>query len=299
MIDEYRPLAGYSGRLLPWTTLAPKAALPLSVYLPACVIPRLLHEPSIAGRLPPATLTALRPVPCPSWRQGVEYWEHMSDDRRTWAKAHYPGADMFAAIECSRLAAPHLDRRTIGRLAALHSHAEWVATHAPTNPPPGYVPAPRTTTAPLTLCLPSPDLPPSLDRRSTESHGQQVRRARLTLGRSRTGFVRRRFAKKAEAAGISPHCTHCSTAAQPVDETIPHMLLACARHAAAREALVAALRRLQLRQPLSLATILVTSWPPPPLSGSQLPALLAATSRYLSAIHADRAREQLLPLDTG
>ena len=149
-----------SGRLLPWTTLAPKAALPLSVYLPACVIPRLLHEPSIAGRLPPATLTALRPVPCPSWRQGVEYWEHKSDDRRTWAKAHYPGADMFAAIECSRLAAPHLDRRTIGRLAALHSHAEWVATHAPTNPPPGYVPAPRTTTAPLTLCLPSPDLPP-------------------------------------------------------------------------------------------------------------------------------------------
>ena len=77
------------------------------------------------------------------------------------------------------------------------------------------------------------------------------------------------------------------------------MLLACARHAAAREALVAALRRLQLRQPLSLATILVTSWPPPPFSGSQLPALLAATSRYLSAIHADRAREQLLPLDTG
>ena len=70
-----------SGRLLPWTTLAPKAALPLSVYLPACVIPRLLHEPSIAGRLPPATLTALRPVPCPSWRQGVEYWDPAHERR--------------------------------------------------------------------------------------------------------------------------------------------------------------------------------------------------------------------------
>ena len=35
---------------------------------------------------------------------------------------------------------------------------------------------------------------------------------------------------------------------------------------------------------------------PPPVS---LPAFLHATSAFLSAIHADRAKEQLLPLDTG
>ena len=174
-----------------------------------------------------------------------------------------------------------------------------MATHAPANPAPGYVPAPHTTSAPLTLCLPTPDPAPFLHRLSADSHGQQVRRARLALGRSRTGAVRLRFAKKGEAAGISPHCTRCSTAAQPVDETIPHMLLACTRHTFARAQLSAKLRRLGVHQPLSLATILVTTRPPPPFPGSRLPHLLRATSCFLSAVHKDRAHEQLLPLDTG
>jgi hypothetical protein len=119
------------------------------------------------------------------------------------------------------------------------------------------------------------------------------------MGRSRTGTVRVRFAKKAEAAGISPHCASCSTPAQPIDESIPHMLLACIRHAAARTTLTAELGKLGLHQPLSLSTILATSRPPPPFPGSRLPLLLRTTSRFLSAIHADRAREQLIPLDTG
>ncbi len=126
-----------------------------------------------------------------------------------------------------------------------------------------------------------------------------MRRARLALGRSRTGTVRLRFAKKAEAAGISPHCTRCSTAAQPVDETIPHMLLACIRHAVARAQLTTKLHRLGIHQPLSLATILATARPPPPFPGSRLPDLLRATSCFLSAVHKDRAHEQLPPLDTG
>ena len=149
--------------LRPWTALAPAAALTLSVYLTACAVPRLLHEPALGGRLDPVTHAALLPVPCPNHERGVEYWEHKGKERREWAKTHYSGDDLLAAIHCSLQAGPLLDRPTIGKLAAFHSHAEWVATHAPANPAPGYVPAPHTTSAPLTLCLPTPDpapLPP-------------------------------------------------------------------------------------------------------------------------------------------
>jgi hypothetical protein len=119
------------------------------------------------------------------------------------------------------------------------------------------------------------------------------------LGRSRTGSVRLRFAKKAEAATINPNCTHCSTAGQPIVETIPHMLLACGRHTTARTQLSTTLVTLSLHAPLSLTTILAISRPPPPFAGRSLPLLLHATSAFLTAIHADRSKEQLLPLDTG
>ena len=147
--------------LRPWTALFPAAALTQSVYLAACVIPRLLHEPSLGGRLDPATHASLLPVPCPSYRLGVEYWQHLGNDRRDWAMQHYQGADLQAAIRCSLRAARHLDGPVISQLAAYHSHAEWTATHAPANPPPGYVLAPHATSAPLTLCLPSPAPSPS------------------------------------------------------------------------------------------------------------------------------------------
>ena len=77
------------------------------------------------------------------------------------------------------------------------------------------------------------------------------------------------------------------------------MLLACTRHAAVRSHLTAKLHTLGLHQPLSLATILATTRPPPPFPGSRLPHLLRATSRFLTAIHSDRTKEQLPPLDTG
>ena len=129
-----------------------------------------------------------------------------------------------------------------------------------------------------------------------------MRRARLLLNRSRTGTVRKRFAKVADANTISSHCTHCSTPTLPIDESIPHMLLACTRHAIARTQLVAdltALGVLTAAAPLTLSDILVASLPPRPLRKRHIPTLLRHTTTFLSAVHSDRAREQLVPLDTG
>ena len=154
--------------------------------------------------------------------------------------------------------------------------------------------------------MPAPGLPPFLAPLSTDSHPQQVSRARLALDRARTSTTRLRFDKVVEAASISPHCTHCSTPTHPVDESVAHMLLTCPRHAAARTQLLAALAALcaplaaaAAALPLTLATVLVTQRPPSPFHCRQLPALLQATSTFLSAVHLDRAQEQLLPLDTG
>jgi hypothetical protein len=109
--------------------------------------------------------------------------------------------------------------------------------------------------------------------------------------------VRLRFAKAAEASAISTACTRCSTPANPVDDTIPHMLLHCLRHLVARSQLASTLTGLGL--PVTLSTILVASRPPRPFTGSLLPQLLRATSAFLTAIHVDRSKEQLVPLDTG
>jgi hypothetical protein len=126
-----------------------------------------------------------------------------------------------------------------------------------------------------------------------------VRRARILLGRARTGTVRKRFAKAAEASSITTACTRCSTPGAPVDDSIPHMLLDCLRHLAARTQLTSTLSGLGLPPPLTLSTILLASRPPPPFPGRHLPQLLQATSTFLTAIHVDRSKEQLVPLDTG
>jgi hypothetical protein len=75
------------------------------------------------------------------------------------------------------------------------------------------------------------------------------------------------------------------------------MLLQCARHLVARSQLTSTLTGLGL--PLTLSSILVASRPPPPFTGSKLPQLLNATSTFLTAIHVDRSKEHLVPLDTG
>lgn len=148
--------------------------------------------------------------------------------------------------------------------------------------------------------MPTPGLAAFLSARSTDTPGQQRTRARLLSGRSRTGEVQLRFAKAAAAPHIDPHCTRCSTPAQPVIETIPHMLLDCIRHAVARTALMAALTALHCGPLLRLSTILCTRLPPLPFRPRrQLPDLLLATSAFLSAVHQDRSVEQLVPLDTG
>jgi hypothetical protein len=76
------------------------------------------------------------------------------------------------------------------------------------------------------------------------------------------------------------------------------MLLSCIRHLTARSQLASTLTGMGLS--LTLATILLASRPPsPPFTASLLPLLLRATSTFLTAIHVDRSKEQLVPLDTG
>ena len=164
----------------------------------------------------------------------MQFWEHRSEERRTWAQANYTQSQLRTAIAWSKQTTPRLTGRAIKQIGRLHSHWEWEATHSSDTPAPSLEPIPHASTAPLIHCMPTPSLPPFLAPKSTETHAQQVTRARLALGRARTGCVRLRFAKAAEASTINPHCTHCSTPAKPVLETITHMLTACLRHTAAR-----------------------------------------------------------------
>jgi hypothetical protein len=277
----------------------PSAALPLSPYLAACVLPRTLLDPSLGARLDPASLHSLQLTALPNWENGVKYWENKSEKRREWASENYLPNHLVSAILWSLMTAARLTYPIISKLCALFRHAEWTATHAPIAPPPGSDPIPHATTAPLTLCLPSAGLPPFLARRTTDTHPQQARRSRLLLGRSRTGTVRKRFAKVAEAPAISATCTLCSTPTNPVDDSIPHMLLQCTRHRDARAQLLSASTALGLPPPLTLSSILLASPPPPPFRHHNLPQLLRATTSFLTAIHVDRSKEQLVPLDTG
>ena len=283
----------------PWTALFPSAALALSVYLTACVLPHLLLDPALGGRLDPATLAALQLLPCPDYELGVRYWQHKSGERRRWAQQNYSDAHIRTAITWSTQVLPRLNVHAIKQIARLHAHWEWESTHVPAPPaPPPAAPIRHPTTAPLTLCMPRPILPSFLTPQSTDTPSQTHTRARAAMGRSRTGAVQLRFAKKADAASTNPHCTRCSTPALPVVETIPHMLLHCLRHAAARAVLLSALTTVNCHA-LSLATILAIHPPPPPFHRRQLPTLLHVTASFLTAIHTDRSKEQLLPLDTG
>jgi hypothetical protein len=121
------------------------------------------------------------------------------------------------------------------------------------------------------------------------------------MGRARTGTVRKRFAKAADAAAAaaSVHCAACSTAAVPVLDTISHMLLDCSRHQQERGQLSAATDALDLPSPLTLSTILLATKPARPFPTSDLPLLFRITSTFLFAVIAGRAAANLPPLDTG
>ena len=172
----------------------------------------------------------------------------------------------------------------------------------PTTPPRCSSPSPTRPTAPLTHCMPTPSLPPFLAPKSAETHDQQVTRARLALGRARTGCVRLRFAKAAEASTINPPLHPLLDAGQArAGEHPPHADGMPPPHR--RPGTVAGLAGRSQPAchaiPLTLSMLLAVRPPPPPFRPSSLPAFLHATSAFLSAIHADRAKEQLLPLDTG
>ena len=93
--------------------------------------------------------------------------------------------------------------------------AEWRRQHLSPSHPVGTPPPPHSTDCPMTRCKPTPGLAPFLHSKALQSHSQQVTRARLLLGRSRTGAVLHRFAKTTDSALFDPHCPHCSTADPP------------------------------------------------------------------------------------
>jgi hypothetical protein len=291
---------------LPWNVLRPAVALNTSTYLCASVYPRVCHSTSLVQKLDPATRHILCPSPLPHWDKGVRYWDQRSSARRKWAKANYTAIQLTDAVTWSALAAQHLTHAHIRQLRDLQSHAEWVATHAPPAAPVASValssPAPaHATTAPLTVCKPFPGLSSFLSRHFPGTHRQRVARARLLMGRARTGTVLQRFAKAVDtaSASVTLHCAACSTSTHPVLDSISHMLLECTRHQQERAQLSADVDTLGLSPALSLSTILVASKPPPPFPSTDLPLLFRVTATFLSAVTTGRATANLVPLDTG
>ena len=299
----HRTSLRYSCGSEPKNALAPSKLLSTSTYLCSSVYPRVCYDPAIAPLLDTATLNALRPTELPVWQKSQEYWQKKNAERRKWAATNFSRAELRATLDWSSQHAANLTTDIIRQLSARQAHAEWTACHAPPGGfPPGIEPPPHTTTAPLTECKPSPGVAPFLHRHSTDTHAQQCSRARLSMGRSRTGETQQRFASTADAPLVNPNCTACSTPASPVLETTHHVLLHCPRHQQARDRLRWSTDSLGLTSPaspLTLSTILLASQPPPPFPFRSLPLLLRITTAFLTAVSASRALANLLPLDTG
>jgi len=300
----------------PYNTMAASSTTRLSVYLLSSVYPRVVHDPALRSyyTAEAAAQLANGQQLLPHWDDGVQYWLHQGADRRAHARAG--AADAYTqqrfekALDWSLQGAAQLTPALIRTVCSAHAHAEWVARHNP--PPPTVLTAPihmpaqqRATTAPLTQCKPTPGLPHFLHHRSPCSLRERVARARLLMGRARTGAVLRRYARADERAAVNPYCTHaaCQPPPQPAPapepplDTIEHMLLHCLRHTASRAALEAdLLSRGQLA--LTLPNILLAH-PPPRVQRHQLGPLLSVTARYLRDVEAQRTNAGLVPLDTG
>jgi hypothetical protein len=289
------------GSPVPWNALAPAVALNTSVYLCASVYPSVGQGPDLVQKLDAPSRLLLCPTPLPQWEKGAEYWEQMSSARRPWAQANYSGATFVRAVRWSAESAQRLTPQLIRSLRDWQSHGEWVATHAP---PAAAAAAPipaHATSAPLTVCKPFPGLAAFLTRHFPGTHRQCVARARLVMGRARTGSVLKRFAKAADVASAtaSQHCAACSTAGVPVLDTISHMLLDCARHQAERAQLSADVSALGISSALTLSTVLLATRPARPFFTPDLPLLFRSTSTFLSAVTVGRAAANLVPLDAG
>jgi hypothetical protein len=295
--------------LIPHTTLSPAATLNTTTYLLACVHPRVCHAPSLAPRLPPDLHTSICHGVLPHWDKGTTYWTQKSGSRRSWAQNNWTATQLNDTIRWSVTSAANLTTIIIRQLRNIASHAEWRNSHAPPFVPPAPgAPLPHaapalahSTTAPLTQCKPSPGLALFLSHLSPDLPYQQASRARLLMGRARTGTIRLRFAKTSEVGTTNPNCTACSPPlpASAVPDTIEHLLLHCIRHHRERSTLLTALSSLSIHTPLILSTILLASAPPAPFSSALLKPLLQATSTFLGTISTTRASANLIPLDTG
>jgi hypothetical protein len=290
--------------------LSPSATLATSVFIGVSTFPPLCSNPLITGCLPPAAVTALRLPPPLGSGMGLEYWNQKSGDRRSWSQLQFPYRPTPDRPQCEGLSsilkwsmssASGLTAPIIRLIRWQSAHEEWSKQHLLASHPPNAPPPPHSTSCPLTQCKASPGLAPFLHRLSPDQHHQQVTRARLLLGRSRTGTVLHRFAKAAEVESVSPNCPHCSKPDFPVLDTISHVLLQCTRYGAARKRLLDNIEQeppLPIL-PLSLSSILVAAMPPPPYHRSFLPRHLRITSSYLAAVAARRVADGLPHLDTG
>jgi endonuclease/exonuclease/phosphatase family metal-dependent hydrolase len=290
--------------------LSPSAALATSVFIGVSAYPPLCSDPLVTSHLPAAASTALRlPAPLGS-RLGLEYWEQKGSARLSWAQQHFPYrsdasrphcAGLSSILRWSMTSATGLTAPIIHQLRWRSAHSEWRRQHLPPNHPVGSPIPLHSTDCPMTQCKPTPGLAPFLHRLSPDKHHQQVTRARLLLGRARTGTVLHRFAKAADVATTSPNCPHCTSPTLPVLDSIAHVLLHCPRYSNLRDKLVDDVKQLDCPSllPLSLSTILVASHPPPPFRTSHLSQLLRPTSSFLGGVAALRVADGLPHLDTG
>ena len=299
-ITTLRPVTAPRSNALPHNLLAPECALPLSIRLATNTVPRLWHPDSTLRPLLKPTTQAVLTAPVhpslPDVTIVTQYWDQPGAvAKRNWGQAHLKSAHLRATAAHSdsdgfrRALVPDVVRD----IARNKTIDEWNNLHT-TDPT-----VPHGTSAPLTVCKPDHGLAPILSKESTK-HAR--RRARLLMGRARTGTVLLRF-KKAGDPVVNPHCTHptCASSIPPPLDSIEHALLHCPRHADARDEYFQELTQHRKHKPvtfLTLSTILLATLPSTHKSW-ELRQLSADSNRFLDAVAHDRKRDGLVPLDTG
>ena len=306
----------------PQLLLQPDYGIPTAVHTATCVLPVVCYDRSLTPLLPDHHRLNIPDLPH-GCAPNQFYWSLKGSDRLEHSRTVYHLHHSLKELSWSRTALGGFKPATVRSLRDLAAHAAWKRQHyVPTPPLPPDAPVPdkapkHSTNNPLTRAKALPGLSPYLSPHSPDSHTQRVRRARLLLGRSYTGTVRKQFHKgPAPAPADLDICTHAQCHQRQLRDSIDHMLLTCPRHRHARQQLTTQLQPLHSPTtpllPLTLATILCSSPTDAPRalveperqradSGpvQHLRHLIRITSTFLDRVAEDRAAAGLPHLDTG
>ena len=253
----------------PQLLLQPDYGIPTAVHTATCVLPVVCYDRSLTPLLPDHHRLNIPDLPH-GCAPNQFYWSLKGSDRLEHSRTVYHLHHSLKELSWSRTALGGFKPATVRSLRDLAAHAAWKRQHyVPTPPLPPDAPVPdkapkHSTNNPLTRAKALPGLSPYLSPHSPDSHTQRVRRARLLLGRSYTGTVRKQFHKgPAPAPADLDICTHAQCHQRQLRDSIDHMLLTCPRHRHARQQLTTQLQPLHSPTtpllPLTLATILCSS----------------------------------------